>query len=85
MTKYTLTFLSGCCPLQSLGNASSISATAGTDFLESHVEQSAIVPESQGLPGNNAFIAAFSFLETVRHHTGLNQTSKGVGGPQSLF
>jgi hypothetical protein len=83
MTKYTLTFVSGCCPLQSLGNASSISATAGTDFLESYVEQSATVPDFQGLPGNNAFIAVFSFSETIRHHTGLNQASKGAEGPQS--
>jgi hypothetical protein len=66
MTKYTLTFISGCCPLQSLGNVSSISATAGTDFLESYVEQSATVPGSQGLPGNNAFIVAVSFRNNMR-------------------
>jgi len=79
MTKYTLTFISGCCPLQSLGNVSSISATAGTDFLESYVEQSATVPESQGLPGNNAFIVAVSFRNNMRPYEA--KSSKGAGGP----
>jgi hypothetical protein len=55
--KYTLTFgITHCCPLQSipllsLCKGSSISATAGstvgTDFLESRVGQSVIVPEFQ--------------------------------------
>ena len=79
MTKYTLTFTSSCCPLQSLGNVSSISATAGTDFLESYVEQSATVPESQGLPGNNAFIVAVSFINNMRPYGA--KSSKGAGGP----
>jgi hypothetical protein len=55
--KYTLTFgITRCCPLQSiylpsLCKGSSVSATArsiaGTDFLESRVGRSAIVPEFQ--------------------------------------
>jgi hypothetical protein len=57
ITKYTLTFgITRCCPLKSipfpsLCNGSSVSATAGstagTDFLESRIGRSAIVPEFQ--------------------------------------
>jgi hypothetical protein len=50
--KYTLTFgITRCCPLPSLCNGSSVSATAGsiagTDFLESRVRRSATVPKFQ--------------------------------------
>jgi len=42
--------------------ASSIFATAGsttaTDFLEWHIESSAIFPECQGHTGNGVFVAA---------------------------
>jgi len=56
ITKYMLTFIiSHCCPLLTLRNGSSVSATAGcinrTEFLESHVGQSANVPEYQDYSG----------------------------------
>jgi len=56
VTKYMLTFIiSHCCPLLTLCNGFSVSATAGCinriKFLESHVGQSANVPEYQDYPG----------------------------------
>jgi hypothetical protein len=53
ITKYTLNFgITRCCPLQSVPlpsscNGSSVSATAGSDFLESRVRRSVNVPEFQ--------------------------------------
>jgi hypothetical protein len=60
---YMLTIVTcHCCPLQSghipsLCNASSISATAGTDFSESCIGQPATVSELQKYPKNNNLIA----------------------------
>ena len=66
--KYTLPFLAivvhcTVIPFQ-ICNRFSISDTAGNDILESHLGQSAIVPEFQEYPGNGAPIAAISFAET---------------------
>ena len=44
--------------------------TTGTDFLESCVGWSVIVPEFQWHSGISAFIAAISFSETVRNYMG---------------
>jgi len=44
--------------------------TTGTDFLESCMGWSVIVPEFQGRSGISAFIAAISFSETVRNYMG---------------
>lgn len=44
--------------------------TTGTDFLESCVGRSLIIPEFQGHSGIIAFIAAISFSETVRNYMG---------------
>jgi hypothetical protein len=93
--KYTLNFgITCCCPLQniplpSLCNGSSVSATAGstsgTDFLESLIGRSTIVPEFQWHPRNDALLASTSFSETRRNRKGPNQTSKEGGGPQPCF
>jgi hypothetical protein len=76
-------------PLPSLRNGSSVSATPGstarTDFLESRVGRSAIVPEFQWHPGNDALLASISFSETRRNRKGANQASKEGGGPQPCF
>jgi hypothetical protein len=60
--KYTLLFLAIAVhfivvPFQ-ICNRFSISDTAGNDILESHLGQSAIVPEFQGHPGNGAILFA---------------------------
>jgi hypothetical protein len=71
-----------------LGNGSSVSVTAGsiagTDFLESRVGWSAIVPEFQWHAENDALLASISFSET-RSLKGPNQASKEGGGPQPCF
>lgn len=61
-TKYTLTFVI-CRPLQSgpfssLCNRSNGSAVATTEFFESRVGRSAIVPDFTGHPGNDALVTA---------------------------
>jgi hypothetical protein len=93
--KYTLTFgITRCCslqsvPLPSLCNGFSVSATAGstavTDFLESRVGRSVIVPKFQWHPGNDALLASILFSEKRRNHKGQNQGSKEGGGPQPCF
>jgi hypothetical protein len=64
---------------------SSVSATAGIGFVESHVGQSAIIPEFQGYPGNNSFVAEISFLETRQNHKESNQVGKEEREPQPCF
>jgi hypothetical protein len=44
--------------------------TTGTDFLESCVGWSVVLPEFQGHFGFSAFIAAIWFSETVRNYMG---------------
>lgn len=70
--KYTVLFLatvvhSKVVPFQ-ICNRFSISdnpvSTAGNDILESHLGQSAVIPEFPGHPGNGALIATVSFSET---------------------
>jgi hypothetical protein len=36
----------------------------GTDVLESHVEELAVVRKFEGHPGNDVLVAVMSFLET---------------------
>jgi hypothetical protein len=59
------------CPFPSICKGSSLSAsfggTTGTDFLESRVERSRIVPKFQGHPANGAFGIVTSFSETKRN------------------
>jgi hypothetical protein len=53
--------------------------------LKSHVGRSAVVPEFQWHPGNDAHLASTSFSETRKNRKGPNQGSKEGGGPQPCF
>lgn len=64
-TKYMLTFVTvWWCPVPSHCGGSSVSttsgSTAGTEFLLSHVGQSAIVPHYKGHPENDALFKSMS-------------------------
>lgn len=52
--------------------------------MESQVGQSAVVPEYQECPGNNALIVATYFLESERNHKP-NQANNDRGRPQPCF
>jgi hypothetical protein len=52
-----------------------------TDVLESHLGQSATVPDFHGHSGNDATIAVISFSETIRNHKETKQGSQDCAGP----
>jgi len=52
-----------------------------TDFLESHVGQSATVPDFHGHFDNDAIIDVILFPETIRNHKEPKQGSQDSAGP----
>jgi hypothetical protein len=56
-----------------------LGGTVGTNYLESRVERSTIVPKFQGHPENGAFETVTSFPERRRNRKWPDQASEGLG------